>query len=564
MCKNFSGQDLRNKSFKGHNLSGVDFSNADIRGANFKNAILVGANFREVKAGLTIRSAIFSIISFSGLAGLTGIITGFGILLFYSLIVAILKNLNINIKWYHIFLTILSIIVFITVLLIIDNKFISNAKSKIRSIFLASILVGIIIFFSIGIPVAVVLFIGGATIISGAIVVSTFNLKSLPQNSYLGLLWFMPMIYPLIGGIGGIMICNKFLPKIGVFTVTAILKVVIGGTLAMILLIIFIVSYILSKRFSFFVFLSNVCVACASLGGTNFRGANLTKADFSSAELQNSCFIDTITMQTCWVHSTGTHFARFAGTILSDPIVRELLVNNRVTVQESLKGCNLEGAYLVGANLAEVNLITTDLTQTNLSNANITGAYLYGTARDDWIIDDIKCDYVYWDEEGKERTPKDRDFQPGEFEAFYKQLPTFEYAFEHGITLIDVALIDQIVNDIRALHPDWELKLDSFHSRGQPHANFTIREKNLIAQAFTQIKTNYEATLNRLKGQYEESNKLLSRFMRELTDRPQLVLTGDIIVGDKNIGRDNIEISGQAQVNQLSTGNSQDEATREE
>ncbi len=303
-----------------------------------------------------------------------------------------------------------------------------------------------------------------------------------------------------------------------------------------------------------FAFLRKVALALASLGGTNFQGTNLTNADFSQANLKNTRFNNATPICTCWQHAKHLKSARLNGTILADRDVRELLVACEGQGQQFAEK-DLHGAYLAGVNLSGIDFREVNLVNANLSQATITGAKLYGTACEDWVIDDIKCGYVYWDEDGKERTPKDRDFRPGEFEELYKQLPNFEYAFEHGITLIDIGIIDQIVNDIKDLHPEWELKLDSFHSRGQPHANFTIREKDLIAQAFQQIKTNYEATLNRLKGQYEETNLLLSRFMKELTNRPQLVLNGDIIVGDKNIGRDNIEISGQAQVNQLSTGN---------
>jgi uncharacterized protein YjbI with pentapeptide repeats len=262
-----------------------------------------------------------------------------------------------------------------------------------------------------------------------------------------------------------------------------------------------------------------------NLRGENLEGANLSRANLSRVDLQRAELIG----------------ANLSGADLCDAV---------------LQGAKLDRANLNGANLERADLRGADLIQITLCEANITGGYLYGTARDDWIIDDIKCDYVYWDAASKKRTPPDRNFRPGEFEERYKQLPTFEYAFEHGITLIDIAMINQIVNNIKDLHPDWELKIDSFHSRGQPHANFTIREKDLIAQAFSQIKTKYEATLNRLKGQYEESNRILSEIVKELTNKPQLMITGDIIMGDKRIGRDNIEISGQAQVNQLTTGDS--------
>ncbi len=305
-----------------------------------------------------------------------------------------------------------------------------------------------------------------------------------------------------------------------------------------------------------------------NLVGEDLRGADLEEVDLKRANLKEAD-LRGVNLKEADLRKADLIGANLINAKLTDAnLIAANLAEAKLT-KTKLSGANLTVVTLTRADLTMANLGWTRLVETNLSESTITGVRLYGTARDGWKIDRIRCDYVYWDAKryrmGKEgekqwelehRFPKDRNFRPGEFEELYKHLPTFEYAFEHGITLIDIGIIDQIVNDIAELHPDWELQIDSFHSRGQPHANFTIREKDLIAQAFQQIKTNYEATLNRLKGQYEESNLLLARFMKELTNRPQLVLTGDIIVGDKNIGRDHIEISGQAQVDHLTTGDS--------
>lgn len=103
--------------------------------------------------------------------------------------------------------------------------------------------------------------------------------------------------------------------------------------------------------------------------------------------------------------------------------------------EANLSRTNLIGARLFGANLRNANLLGANLVQAELNNADITGAYLYGTARDDWSIENITCDYVFWDDKpfflGKEqeerwqiehRFPKDRNLRPGEFEELYKQL----------------------------------------------------------------------------------------------------------------------------------------------
>ncbi|MBW2644905.1 MAG: pentapeptide repeat-containing protein, partial [Deltaproteobacteria bacterium] len=60
----------------------------------------------------------------------------------------------------------------------------------------------------------------------------------------------------------------------------------------------------------------------------------------------------------------------------------------------------------------------------NLSGADITGCVLYGTARNDWIIDRIKCDYFFSDSYEGKRVPKDRNFKPDEFECKMRERQT--------------------------------------------------------------------------------------------------------------------------------------------
>jgi uncharacterized protein YjbI with pentapeptide repeats len=228
----------------------------------------------------------------------------------------------------------------------------------------------------------------------------------------------------------------------------------------------------------------------ANLWGAELRRVALSRANLSRADLSGA---DLYGADLCGADLFKTNLSR---TVLSRVV--------------------LSGANLRETDLREAILYRASLIGTILCKANITGAYLFGTIRDDWIIDGIKCEYLFWDINGKRRTPKDRDFRSGEFEKLYKSLPTFEYVFEKGSTLIDIAIIDQIVNDITELHPEWELKIENFHLGGQPHVNFTIRERALIVQVLSQIKTKYEATLNKLEGQYEETNKLLSKAIREI------------------------------------------------
>ena len=146
---------------------------------------------------------------------------------------------------------------------------------------------------------------------------------------------------------------------------------------------------------------------------------------------------------------------------------------------------------------------------------NITGSNLYGTVRDSWQIEGIKCDYIFFDANGENRVPKDRNFKQGEFEELYKQLPTIEYIFKHGFTPIDAFVMNQVVQAINTRHPELELRLDSFHSRGQPHAVFTVLHKDTAEEAINQIKAGYETRIAKLETERDTLEKCFNRVLEE-------------------------------------------------
>jgi hypothetical protein len=208
-----------------------------------------------------------------------------------------------------------------------------------------------------------------------------------------------------------------------------------------------------------------------------------------------------------------------------------------------LMNSDLSGAYLFatnlcdtnlsGAKLESANLIGASLLRSNLANAILTGTRLYGTSRDDWIIDGVICSYVYWGHGVKIRTPAERDFESGEFEELYKSLPTIEYHFENGFTPIDAVLMDKIVQGIDERHPEFELKLDSFHSRGTPRAVFTVLHKEVAEQALQKIKHDYEKRIAVLEAHKES----LERCFSMAIEQPKYVIRrlemGDTIHGDQ-------------------------------
>ncbi len=257
-----------------------------------------------------------------------------------------------------------------------------------------------------------------------------------------------------------------------------------------------------------------------------FYDSCLEKAIFDKSIFEKSFknakinFIKVELKHTSWKDVYGLENVYFGRTILANKDIRSLLVSGKGQ-GISLYGKNLKGAYLVKFDLHGVDLRETNLLQADLSDANITGAKLYGSARDSWILDGIRCDYVYWDETGEQRTPPDRDFRPGEFEELYKQLPTFEYIFEQGFTPLDPLIMDRVVQAVNERHKEFSLELVNFDKRGQPHATFTVCHLEHVEKAKQQIAVGYEESriapeqqaqlMAAVLGLIENQNKLIDK-----------------------------------------------------
>ncbi len=248
----------------------------------------------------------------------------------------------------------------------------------------------------------------------------------------------------------------------------------------------------------------------ADLRDVNLFGATLINADLVNVKLIGA------TLANADLSNADFNNANLGGANLNSVNLRGADLSNADLSNASLTLANLFGAKLIGANLSNTNLFGTQLISANLTQADITGANLYGTSRDNWIINNINCDYVYWYD--KERTPKNRDFKPGEFEELYNSLPAIEYYFEQGFTPIDAIIMNQVVLAINEKHPEFELKLDSFHSRGQPHVKFTVLHKEHTPVALEEIRHDYENRIRIIEGKKDQLLEVISM----LASKPQI------------------------------------------
>ena len=259
----------------------------------------------------------------------------------------------------------------------------------------------------------------------------------------------------------------------------------------------------------------------AELDGTNLNRANLSDAIIIDAKLNRAVLqwanLNKADLSNSWLIGANLSEANLMDSNLIAATLYDADLAGADFCKARLRSTNIRAANLFSAKLQQVDLTRGDLhycnlSMCNLSGAKLTGTKLYGTARDDWIIKDVECKYVYWDWFGEQRSPKDRDLEPGEFERLYASLPTIEYIFENGMTPIDPLIMDRVVQAIREKQPEFDIKIDSINARGlAPSIKFTVQHEKHKKPALTEVKKGYEIKLEQLESERDRYYELLSR-----------------------------------------------------
>lgn len=120
-----------------------------------------------------------------------------------------------------------------------------------------------------------------------------------------------------------------------------------------------------------------------NLLGFNLRGINFDKADFKDSVLDKAK--------------------------LQNASLKEAVLNHAQVNEANLEGADLSFADFRGA----------DSDGTNFSKAILTGIKIWLWGADNAKFNDIKCDYIFYEPNGRERYPKKGNFKEGEFEKYF-------------------------------------------------------------------------------------------------------------------------------------------------
>ncbi|MDY7005380.1 MAG: pentapeptide repeat-containing protein [Cyanobacteriota bacterium] len=277
-------------------------------------------------------------------------------------------------------------------------------------------------------------------------------------------------------------------------------------------------------------FILKFAVGIATLGGTCFKNANLTDADFSHAILKSTNFRFVNVTRTFWRQTKYLKFARVEATILIDIKIRELLITGYGKDQQYI-GANLRGANLMSADLSNANFKLADLGEASLKAANLKGANLTetlaigtnftsaqmsGTCLEAWnidhttILDNIESKYIYLLEEPKpetddrERRPSSGYFQEGDFTKLFQEvLNTVDLIFRNGV---DAKAFMSSFQEVKGKNQDIPMTIRGMENKGDGVVVITIdvppeTNKEKIHQQFLQF---YDQNLRVLDEKYQK------------------------------------------------------------
>ena len=284
MANEFHRASLQCAEFRGKNLTAANFSHADIRGADFRDAVLVGANFRNAKAGLPIFWAIGLVVLSLILSLFAGLISAYA--------GAFIGDLLTNNIYGNLFFGILSLITIAIFLIVIFWQGLGATLATLAEV-VAACLIAALAFLPeneagrnlvIGAVFTTLALTGVlAGIGNMAVAVAVARVMTLPKARISA--GIMAFIGAVLGVLLGVRSHESAYLTAGLIGLVAIASGIYIGWQAI----------AGEKKYSL---IQALAIGMVAQKGTNFRGADLTDADFTQATLKSVDFRKAILTRT--------------------------------------------------------------------------------------------------------------------------------------------------------------------------------------------------------------------------------------------------------------------------
>ena len=500
MPPDYSGQNLRGRSFKGQNLEGANFSYTDIRSTNFTEANLKGVNFTGAKAGLQKRWMLLLVLLSWLLSGISGFLYLINTILIAYIFDSSQSAENQFIGWVTLIVTIIVYIIIIRRGISVNLAFVfafAAAGAFAAAFAAAGVEAGAFTGAFTGAGAFAFAGVGAAAFAAAGAFTGTFAAAGATAGS------------GTFAAAGAFVFAAAFAAG-GAFAATG---VVVSAY----------VTWRAMKGDEKYALVRNVAVAFAAMGGTSFRGADLTDTNFTEARLKSTDLRDAKLIRTCFHKTKLLDRVRPGNSYLQHPQIRQLILTGQGQDKKfdrfKLRGINLKGALLTDASfnhtdlsraclqdadLSRAKLVKTQLDYTDFTGAKLTGAYIQNwNITHDTSFRGVKCEYVYMRLPTKEnpnplRKPDNNDevFADGEFGDFIQ--PIFDTLDLYHNQGVDPRAIAISFKELAENNPDAELEIVAMEKRGDD--KFLLRAKAAPEVDKSELSAEYFETYNHLKS----------------------------------------------------------------
>ncbi|CAN1212692.1 Pentapeptide repeat-containing protein [Tumidithrix helvetica PCC 7403] len=368
--RDYSNQDLRNRSFKGCDLAGADFRKADIRGCDFSNANLEGADFSRVTAGKSRKQLLMAFDGELVFLIITIVVSGY-------IVSLSLTNNNPDSGFvvftimYGIFGMVMGVVTLYTVGYKDESEISWEGLLGLLSAFFGSIYLRS----------------AGQEFTKGNVTWGlTYSIYTF---------WLFGATYFAFG--------EKF-KRIQKLTGTSFRRAT----------------------------LTNAKFIGATLKNCDLRGANLIQTDWTYAcfmQCKVSGYLDNQLVRELCVSRIGNN-QNFSFNDLSRMNLTGVSLCGADLTAANLNGTNLSQADLENADLSNVQAVRTDFTSANLTGVCIENWAITSET----IFTNVFCSYIFLDMFKRERKPASGSFEQGDFAKLVTQsTKSLDFFFRNGI-----------------------------------------------------------------------------------------------------------------------------------
>lgn len=204
----------------------------------------------------------------------------------------------------------------------------------------------------------------------------------------------------------------------------------------------------------------------AQLQDTNLSGANLGCANFGKVDLSGAILKGANCGWTSFTESQmvsmdlrGMNFAgsKFNNTQLEGSNFFRAFLQECEFIEACLRGVIFTEADLTQANLHSADLRKADLTRANLEGAQITDTILHGAALHDWIINGIRCNRIFWGQDGTNLVK----YQAGEFERLFSAPPKIVFKYPGKIGVVEIVSLHSLIQLLQKDMETYSFKLNA-------------------------------------------------------------------------------------------------------